>query len=659
MRRALSTVLLLSALACATAPAPPAPAPPTATRTGVARLAALSFSPGPPSGSRIDGGPFPSQPVQGFSGLLAQGDGGFLALTDNGYGTVESSSDFLLRVYALSADFAAQALTATPVFSLNDQGHQVPFPLVRGLGDRLLTGADFDVESFAQLPDGTFWFGDETGPFLLHTDARGTLLEPPIGLSEGLDGGALISVDHPLLQKNLMLHTLEALRGDALEHHALPPHFSPHETLLTSPQQLAQLHAAGFRVLPWTVNAPERLAELAQWGADGLISDRPDLARAAADGGVEVQGHRGARGLAPETTLPAFEAGLRAGADTLEADLSATRDGAILWHDAALVPEKCRGEGPRTLASLTTAQAQRFTCDRTLARFPLQSTAVSKEVNAFSKGRPFAPLTLEALFRFAGGDPRVRFNVETKVHDAQGADAARLTRLLGQATRAAGLEGRVSLQSFDWRSLRTAFAEFPGLQTVALLEEEMMAAPAAGRAGLPWPAATLPTPRVGRSSGFESLALSPDGASLIAMLEKPLAGGPRELLAFRFSLQRKGFEGVAFRFPLHPRATAVGDLALLPDGTGYALERDDSEGKREGYKRLVRFRLPAVPGALVERADAADLAALDFPFFCIEGVAVLPSGEVAILNDNNFPFGRARSPTAPDGTELITARPAP
>jgi len=30
--------------------------------------------------------------------------------------------------------------------------------------------------------DGSFWFGDEFGPWMLHTDAQGKLLEPPIGL---------------------------------------------------------------------------------------------------------------------------------------------------------------------------------------------------------------------------------------------------------------------------------------------------------------------------------------------------------------------------------------------------------------------------------------------------------------------------------------------
>jgi hypothetical protein len=41
----------------------------------------------------------------------------------------------------------------------------------------VLTGADFDVESIVRAADGTYWIGDEFGPFLLHFSATGTLLE--------------------------------------------------------------------------------------------------------------------------------------------------------------------------------------------------------------------------------------------------------------------------------------------------------------------------------------------------------------------------------------------------------------------------------------------------------------------------------------------------
>jgi hypothetical protein len=53
-------------------------------------------------------------------------------------------------------------------------GYSCPTP------DRILTGWDFDPESMVVARDGTYWFGDEFGPFLLHTDAKGHLLEAPV-----------------------------------------------------------------------------------------------------------------------------------------------------------------------------------------------------------------------------------------------------------------------------------------------------------------------------------------------------------------------------------------------------------------------------------------------------------------------------------------------
>src|SRR5690349_22163598 len=49
----------------------------------------------------LNGQQFPllnKQPVQGFSALLDNGDGSFMGMLDNGYGALENSSDFHLRV---------------------------------------------------------------------------------------------------------------------------------------------------------------------------------------------------------------------------------------------------------------------------------------------------------------------------------------------------------------------------------------------------------------------------------------------------------------------------------------------------------------------------------------------------------------------------------
>ncbi|MDN3025573.1 esterase-like activity of phytase family protein [Streptomyces sp. S.PB5] len=159
-----------------------------ATLTGFASLPAQTFVPGSePSGSAIGAGPFngiappfAGQPVQGFSGVVNRHDGTFDALSDNGYGNKANSADFRLRVHRIKPDTRTGKVKVVGGFNLSDPDHHVPFALTRA--DRVLTGADFDVESIVRLADGTYMLGDEFGPYLLHFSARGRLLEAPIAL---------------------------------------------------------------------------------------------------------------------------------------------------------------------------------------------------------------------------------------------------------------------------------------------------------------------------------------------------------------------------------------------------------------------------------------------------------------------------------------------
>ncbi|MFD7433894.1 esterase-like activity of phytase family protein [Streptomyces sp. NPDC059861] len=200
-----------------------------ATLTGFASLPAETFVPGSePSGALIGDGPFngiaapfADQPVQGFSGIVDRHDGTFDALSDNGYGNKANSADYLLRVHRIKPDVRTGKVRVLGGFDLSDPYRKVPFALTRA--DRVLTGADFDVESIVRVADGSYWMGDEFGPFLLHFDAEGRLLQAPVALngvqapeSPCLDGaqptiggskgfeGLVRSVDgrrlHPLLE---------------------------------------------------------------------------------------------------------------------------------------------------------------------------------------------------------------------------------------------------------------------------------------------------------------------------------------------------------------------------------------------------------------------------------------------------------------------------
>lgn len=165
------------------------------TLEGRAALPAETFAEGPQSGAEIGESavngvelPVEGQPVQGFSAVLDAGGGEYLAMADNGFGEKGNSSDFLLRVYRIAPDFESAQGGSGDVevggfIELRDPDGLIPFEITNeGTAERLLTGADFDIESVRADASGDLWFGDEFGPFLLHTDETGRLLEAPVPL---------------------------------------------------------------------------------------------------------------------------------------------------------------------------------------------------------------------------------------------------------------------------------------------------------------------------------------------------------------------------------------------------------------------------------------------------------------------------------------------
>ena len=69
-----------------------------------------------------------------------------------------------------------------------------------------------------------------------------------------------------------------------------------------------------------------------------------------AAGAFDLQGHRGARGRAPENTMAAFRTALALGVTTIETDLAVTRDDVVvLAHDPDLNPAFDRDAAGRWL----------------------------------------------------------------------------------------------------------------------------------------------------------------------------------------------------------------------------------------------------------------------------------------------------------------------
>jgi hypothetical protein len=180
--------------------------PPTLAGRAVLPAETLSGS-GPPSGAAV-APPFngivfprPNQPVLGFSAVIAgEHPGSYLAMPDNGYGSKANSADFLLRAYEVTPDFktakgGSGAVRVDDHISFRDPDHQLPFPIVNETtADRLLTGADLDPESLQRGRNGDLWMGEEFGPWILHFNGNGVLLEPPYALP-----GGLMSPNNPFL----------------------------------------------------------------------------------------------------------------------------------------------------------------------------------------------------------------------------------------------------------------------------------------------------------------------------------------------------------------------------------------------------------------------------------------------------------------------------
>jgi glycerophosphoryl diester phosphodiesterase len=233
----------------------------------------------------------------------------------------------------------------------------------------------------------------------------------------------------------------------------------------------------------------------------------------------DLQGHRGARGLKPENTLPGFEVALDIGVSSIETDLHLTRDGVpVLFHDPVVSDRLCRlrpgshspDPGMRPLVSgLTLEELRGYCADRNpdRNRFPNQDSVVTPVARLFAEAKgfdPYTPPTLMDLFDFvqayagemgwrAGKTPRqqqsarqIRFDLELKRvpfrpqnigDDFDGVSPGLLERQVAQACRAGAMLERVTVRSFDHRSVWAIHQLEPALATGILIPDMAPASP--------------------------------------------------------------------------------------------------------------------------------------------------------------------------------------
>lgn len=189
--------------------------------------------------------------------------------------------------------------------------------------------------------------------------------------------------------------------------------------------------------------------------------------------GVELQAHRGGRGLMPENTLAAFMRSLSIGVDTLEFDVGVSGDGVVVvHHDREVNPDITRdGNGQWLTRTGPSIFGSRFA---ELAEYdvgglrPGSKYALDFPQQRAVKGQRIPRLEdVVALTRLRGAE-RVGFNIELKLSPLEpdvtlGFEPFAQTVI--DVLAGTGIDSRSTIQAFDWRPLQHVQHSAPHIPT--------------------------------------------------------------------------------------------------------------------------------------------------------------------------------------------------
>jgi glycerophosphoryl diester phosphodiesterase len=213
------------------------------------------------------------------------------------------------------------------------------------------------------------------------------------------------------------------------------------------------------------------------------VMPQPDPQRGVpASDSIDVQGHRGARGLLPENTVPSFLRALELGVTTLEMDVVVSADGeVVLSHEPWFSSEICSTpnghpitpdrEKEHNIFRLTMEEIAAYDCgSRGNPRFPRQeSMAVSKPTLREVIRRAEAYREEYDLAEFD-------YNIETKSRPEWDGvyhpDPDLFAELLHRVVTEEGILARTTLQSFDVRTLQWARENDPSWRLVLLIARD-------------------------------------------------------------------------------------------------------------------------------------------------------------------------------------------
>ena len=196
----------------------------------------------------------------------------------------------------------------------------------------------------------------------------------------------------------------------------------------------------------------------------------------------EIQGHRGARGLLPENSIPGFVIAIREGANVLEMDLCVAKDGNLIvshepWmsHTICTTPEgnaiSESKERQYNLHQMSTGEIQAFDCGMALhpqfpeqRHLPVQKPTLAEVVKVTEE----VPLLKS--------DAKIRYNMEIKhredLEPEYCLDAVTFAKTVIAEVRRLGIEDRTCIQSFSADVLNAVHQQAPNMTTAWLTDSD-------------------------------------------------------------------------------------------------------------------------------------------------------------------------------------------
>ena len=194
----------------------------------------------------------------------------------------------------------------------------------------------------------------------------------------------------------------------------------------------------------------------------------------------DKEGHRGCRGLMPENTIPAMLKAIDLGVTSLEMDVVFTKDKvAILSHEPFFNHQVTTLPGGNyfdekedrkfNIYQMSFEQTQQYD----VGLKPHPGFTNQQKIKA-TKPSLASVIDSVEFYLSVNNFPKVDYNIETKTNPGTDnifhpAPAEFVERLMS-VIKTKGIESRVIIQSFDFRTLRVMHQKYPSVKTAALIQ---------------------------------------------------------------------------------------------------------------------------------------------------------------------------------------------